>query len=629
MKSKIKPRSHVGRLMLISLLFATITLHAQRKVVGYIPTGYSTSSVDFTKITHLNIAFENADASGNLSWTSGNDAFVSTAHANNVKVLVSICGGGASNDATYQSRYTSLMSAANRSSFISKIVSYLSAHNLDGIDLDLEGPAINANYSDFVIALKSSLPAGKLLTAALAHDNGGNVPTPASIQTLDYLNIMAYDFGWGQAVHHSTYNYAVTCINWWMTNKGLPASKVVLGVPFYGYTNTTGNGGISYAQILNTYGVAAAQQDTWVSGGNTIYYNGIPTIRQKTQLVVNNNYGGVMIWQLAQDATGTNSLLYNIDQVIKSGTGGTGVTTVYKDCNYSGYAVALPVGDYTLSQMNAKGILNDDVSSLKVSSGYKVTLYENDNFGGASFVVTADNSCLVGNSWNDRTTSMRVATNGASFSTTIQAESWLNMAGVQTETTTDAGGGLNVGWIDAGDWITYNVTIPTAGTYKVIYRVASPNANTTLRLEKDAGATQLGSVTIPNTGGWQTWANVSHTVTLPAGTYPLGIATSTGGFNINYFTITNNLSARMSDELELISDEIELVLSPNPVADQLYINGMKEIKRVKVYDLQGREEISVVNPGNNVSVQSLTQGLHVVVVENKDGLTRMKKFIKQ
>jgi chitinase len=625
-KRTVKPKSHLMSFGIMILLCTSLITNAQRKIVGYIPIGYSTSSVDFTRITHLNIAFENADAAGNISYNAANDAFVTAAHNNGVKVLVSICGGGASNDATYQSRYASLMNSTNRSSFISKIVSYLNAHNLDGLDLDLEGPAINASYSDFVIALKSSLPVGKLLTAALAHDNGGNAVSSAAVQTFDFLNIMAYDFGWGQAVHQSTYSYAVTCINWWMSNKGLQAGKVVLGVPFYGYTNTTGNGGISFAQILSTYGTAAAQQDTWVSGGNTIYYNGIPTIRQKTQLVVDNNYGGIMIWQLAQDASGTNSLLYNIKQVIGS-TSGTGVATFYKDCNYGGYAVSLPAGDYTLSQLNAKGILNDDISSVKVNSGYKVTLYWDDNFAGATKVLTSDMAC--DGTWNDKASSVRVAANTGAFSTTIQAENWSNMLGVQTETTTDAGGGLNVGWIDAGDWLVYNVTVPTAGTYKVIYRVASPNANKTLRLEKDAGATQLGSVTIPNTGGWQNWTNVSHNVTLPAGTYPIGIATSTGGFNINYLTITSNLSARMPDEIKIVEEDNDLILSPNPVVDELFITGVTDVKRVRVFNLQGQEIISFENPGTSVSVQSLTRGLHIAVVERKNGVVRMKRFMKE
>jgi hypothetical protein len=259
-----------------------------------------------------------------------------------------------------------------------------------------------------------------------------------------------------------------------------------------------------------------------------------------------------------------------------------------------------------------------------------VTLYDGDNFTGTSLVLTADNSCLVGNSFNDLATSMRVAVNTTStFSVKIEAESWIGMAGVQTEACSE--GTLNVGWIDAGDWMAYNVTIPTAGTYRVIYRVASPNASRTLRLERDAGATQVGTVTIPNTGGWQTWTNVAHNVTLPAGTYPIGLATVTGGFNINYFTITNNLSARSADEVELefVEEESELVLSPNPVEDQLFISGIEKAKNVKVYNMQGKELISVENPGSSISVQSLTQGLHIAIVQKQNNKLVRQKFLKK
>jgi hypothetical protein len=311
-------------------------------------------------------------------------------------------------------------------------------------------------------------------------------------------------------------------------------------------------------------------------------------------------------------------------------TSTTGVATMYKDCNYAGTAVGLQTGNYTLSQLNALGILNDDISSLKVTSGYKVTLYENDNFAGATLDVTADNSCLVASGWNDRATSIKVAANSAAFSSVIQAESWISMAGVQTETTTDTGGGLDVGWIDAGDWMAYNVTIPTAGTYRVIYRVASPNTNMTLRLEKDAGATQLGSVTIPNTGGWQNWTNVAHNVTLPAGTYSIGIATATGGFNLNYLTVTNNLSARESTTVQIEPTEASLfAVSPNPVKDQLFIHDSENVKRIKIYTISGQEMIAVENPGSSISVQSLKPGLHIAVIEKLDGSVRKVKVIKE
>lgn len=212
------------------------------------------------------------------------------------------------------------------------------------------------------------------------------------------------------------------------------------------------------------------------------------------------------------------------------------VTTVYADCNFSGAAAGLAVGDYNLSAMLSRGIGNDWMSSLRVASGYRVTLYEHDNFSGAALVLTSDNSCLVGAGWNDRVSSMRVATNTSSFSTTIEAENWISMAGVQTEACSE--GGLNVGWIEAGDWMAYNVNIPSAGTYRISYRVASPNSGTSLRFERESGTVNLGTVGIPNTGGWQNWTSVSHDVSLPAGVYAVGIATSTGGFNINRFNIT-------------------------------------------------------------------------------------------
>ncbi|ACU61000.1 beta-1,3-glucanase family protein [Chitinophaga pinensis] len=307
----------------------------------------------------------------------------------------------------------------------------------------------------------------------------------------------------------------------------------------------------------------------------------------------------------------------------------TGPVTVYKDCNYAGYAVNLSTGTYTLSQLNALGILNDDISSLKVTSGYKVTLYKHDNFGGATLAVTADNACLVGNNWNDSTSSLKVETNSSSFSAVIQAESYTYMAGVDVEATTDAGGGQNVGWIDAGDWMSYDINIPAAGTYRFDYRVASPNSNTTLRLEKDGGATQLGSVTIPNTGGWQTWGNVSHTVTLPAGAYSIGVATGTGGFNLNYFTITSVSGARLAVQNTKVVEDNIVSLTPNPVHDQLYIRGNDKVKTLGIYDISGRAVMNVKSPGNTIAISHLAPGVYIIAIERKDGTKKSVKILKQ
>jgi endoglucanase len=123
---------------------------------------------------------------------------------------------------------------------------------------------------------------------------------------------------------------------------------------------------------------------------------------------------------------------------------------------------------------------------------------------------------------------------------TIQAESFSQMSGIQTQATTDTGGGLNVGWIDANDWFSYlnsPVSIPATGTYRIEYRVASLNGGGGLRLEEAGGTPVYGQLPIPSTGGWQNWTTVSHSVNLSAGTHRFGINAISGGWNLNWFRI--------------------------------------------------------------------------------------------
>lgn len=131
------------------------------------------------------------------------------------------------------------------------------------------------------------------------------------------------------------------------------------------------------------------------------------------------------------------------------------------------------------------------------------------------------------------------AATGPSFAKKVEAESFGNNLGVQTESTSDLGGGLNVGWLDPGDWMAYfDINIPEAGTYTVEYRVAGFAEGGTLVLDLNAGAQVLGEVSIPMTSGDQNWTTVSHQVQLEAGTYNFGIYVPTGGWNINWWRIS-------------------------------------------------------------------------------------------
>ncbi|MFG6468458.1 carbohydrate-binding protein [Roseateles sp. BYS87W] len=214
----------------------------------------------------------------------------------------------------------------------------------------------------------------------------------------------------------------------------------------------------------------------------------------------------------------------------------TGVATVYQDCNYAGYSAALPEGSYTLAQLQARGIRDNDLSSLRVNAGYKVQLFDGDNFTGASVVRTADSGCLVDQAFNDRATSIIVSKASAAWSRQIEAESFSAMAGVQLEACSE--GGQDVGWIDTNDWMAYNsISFPTSGTYKVEYRVASAGGGR-LSLDLNAGSIQLGQLAVPATGGWQNWTTISHTVNINAGTYNVGVFAAQGGWNLNWIKFT-------------------------------------------------------------------------------------------
>ena len=96
---------------------------------------------------------------------------------------------------------------------------------------------------------------------------------------------------------------------------------------------------------------------------------------------------------------------FNIEKV--GDTTNDNVATFYENSNYGGWSVSLPEGTYDCSDIIAKGIKNDAISSLKVNSGYKVTLYNNEGFNGTSKAFTGDAS-YVGDEINDKTSSIKI-----------------------------------------------------------------------------------------------------------------------------------------------------------------------------------------------------------------------------
>lgn len=128
-------------------------------------------------------------------------------------------------------------------------------------------------------------------------------------------------------------------------------------------------------------------------------------------------------WSAVGTANGwKNDKIYNLVKPYLSGTvtstGGSttddsdnnstsGVATLYEHSNYGGWAVSLEEGSYDYKDILAKGIVNDQISSLRVSDGYKVTIYDDEGFKGKSKEFTGDAS-YVGNEINDKTSSIKI-----------------------------------------------------------------------------------------------------------------------------------------------------------------------------------------------------------------------------
>ncbi len=278
-------------------------------VVGYLPDwsygAYRT--IDFSALTHLNIAFCNPDTEGNLScWIPDNEMtnIVNKAHASDVKVMAALGGGGGCDG------YLPLIDTPEEmAAFNEKIMAYCETYDLDGIDLDIElgsGHEIWNYYADWVASLRILCDErGYELSTATAQWVAVHV-TAETFALFDFVNVMAYDNDADES-SHADMEFAQTSLQYFHVQKKIPKDKLVLGIPFYGrgYTAEGALDWNSYVPFSELIAMDAANYDRDLYNG--IAYNGASTMREKCALA--SEYGGIMIWELSQDASGEYSLL--------------------------------------------------------------------------------------------------------------------------------------------------------------------------------------------------------------------------------------------------------------------------------------------------------------------------------
>jgi hypothetical protein len=167
-----------------------------------------------------------------------------------------------------------------------------------------------------------------------------------------------------------------------------------------------------------------------------------------------------------------------------------------------------------------------------VAAGYSLTPPAEAAYGGTAAEVPGTVQAA-----NYDTGGQGVAYNVASVNGT--ADSYRS-DGVDLEATSDTtdttgtGAGYDLGWTGSGQSFRYTVNAAGAGTYAVNLRLASPSGVTDgLHIASLSGTNLSGNINVPATGGWQDWATVTATVTLPAGTQTLVVDQDNGGWNLH------------------------------------------------------------------------------------------------
>jgi GH18 family chitinase len=269
------------------------------RVVGYLPEyRYSSfAKVDLSALTHLNYFALGINDDGSLTFTNTN-----AAHLDTVVAASHAAGVGVSITVGPDSFSVLAASATARAACASNVVAYALAHNLDGIDIDWEPPAgnNNANYTNLINDLYTQAHPQHMVITAAVNPWTNEIPAATVNSKMDWLNVMCYSFSYA---NHTTYADTISGMVDWK-NFGVTKNKLVMGIPFYGKQGTSWSDdtSITYTALSSDYlanhGAYPAPDLDLADGW---YFNGIETIRKKMQYVVDNAYGGAMIWEVGQD----------------------------------------------------------------------------------------------------------------------------------------------------------------------------------------------------------------------------------------------------------------------------------------------------------------------------------------
>ena len=326
-------------------------------------SGYTPLDIPAPKLTHVNYAFAKIGddlkiALGDPSVDLTNFAKLNQLKTANphLKTLISVGGW------TYSNKFSdAALTDTSRTAFADSVVSFIKQYNFDGADIDWEYPVSGGlstntyrpedktNFTLLLAKLREKLDAqgaadGKHYLLSIAGGAGNTYIKNTELNliggSLDYAIVMTYDLHgpWDICTDFNAPLYTPTaaspqykvsvdsCVKAWIA-AGFPSSKLVLGVPFYGYmysgVTNTNNGlyqryssgkSITYDNIVSgylsnsayiKYDDSDAKVPTLFNGSVFITYDDPASLAEKSNYVNRNDLAGISVWELSQNKDGT------------------------------------------------------------------------------------------------------------------------------------------------------------------------------------------------------------------------------------------------------------------------------------------------------------------------------------
>lgn len=306
-------------------------------VIAYLTEYTSAASLDATYVTHINYAhgrFKNPSTGDGGIVIAEPDLLeqvlaLKTAKPS-LKVLLMIGGWGAKADGF------SMMArdADKRTEFCLSCKTLIDTYGLDGIDIDWEYPTYPAegngaidddtdNFNLVLQELRATIGNTKIISVASA-DSAKYIDWETAIQYVDYVNAMTYSMGdppkyHNSTLYHSTLTRSRSCEESIEAHvaKGIPLSRLVLGVPFYGHGISPYSSSVKFRDIAAilaaTTGdyagknirhwddVAKVPYLTDSEGNMYVGYDDEESVTYKGQFARDNGLLGAMFWEYRHD----------------------------------------------------------------------------------------------------------------------------------------------------------------------------------------------------------------------------------------------------------------------------------------------------------------------------------------